>query len=217
MIRIALAVLAVLISASGAYAHPHVWVTVSGSVEVNANGAVKALHYRWTFDEAYSAFAIQGLDTDGDGKLTREELQPLAEVNAQSLNEYSYFTNPVRGEVALLNAFSDPVDFWLDWNGRQLTLNFTLPAGVPFEVRSAPIAIEVFDPSYFVSFEFAEGDAMPLAPGAPAGCQAHLERGDKPDQGLSARLAAIGADEDVPEQLLQQVNSYANAVIVKCG
>ncbi|MCB1476430.1 MAG: DUF1007 family protein [Rhodobiaceae bacterium] len=216
MIRFALAALAAMLFAGTASAHPHVWVTVSGSVEIDAQGAVKAVHYRWTFDEAYSAFAIQGLDTDADGKLTREELQPLAEVNAQSLNEYGYFTNPVRGDVSLLNAFNDPVDFWLDWNGQQLTLNFTLPAGDPFEVRSAPIAIEVFDPTYFVSFDFAEGDAMPLAPGAPAGCSARLERAGTPDRGLAARLAAIGADEDVPPQLLQQVNGYANAVIVKC-
>jgi len=217
MIRLILGIALLAASAVSAAAHPHVWVTVAGSVSVNGQGAVDAIHFRWTFDEAYSAYAIQGLDENGDGQLSREELQPLAEVNAQSLGEYGYFTNPVRSGTALVNAFVDPVDFWLAWDGRRLTLHFTLPAGEPIEARRQPIAVEVFDPSYYVSFDFAEGDAMPLAPGAPAGCRAELERSGPPDRGLSARLAEIGIDEEVPSELLAQVSGFVNAVIVRCG
>ena len=46
----------------------------------------------WTFDEFYTAMALQGLDTDGDGKYSAEELKPLAEVNVNSLKEFDYFT-----------------------------------------------------------------------------------------------------------------------------
>jgi hypothetical protein len=35
----------------------------------------------------------QGLDEDGGGTLTREELQPLAQVNVESLHKFGFFTH----------------------------------------------------------------------------------------------------------------------------
>jgi ABC-type uncharacterized transport system substrate-binding protein len=36
--------------------------------------------------------AVQGLDTNGDGVCSKEELKPLAEVNVTSLKDFDYFT-----------------------------------------------------------------------------------------------------------------------------
>lgn len=214
--RFFLSFLALLASFGPALAHPHVWVAVDGEVIMNGDGAVVGLRYRWTFDEAYSAYAIQGLDTNGDGALSRDELQPLAKVNAESLSEYDYFTNPVRGDMQMLNAFKSPSDYWLDWNGRQLTLNMTIATSSPIEVKSAPVAFETFDPSYYISFDYIAGETMTLADGAPGGCSARLERAATLDGGLSAQLSQYGNDEAVPAELLTQVSGLANAVIVSC-
>ena len=43
-------------------------------------GRLTAVRHVWRFDDGYSAFASQGLDTDGDGVLTIKELQPLADL-----------------------------------------------------------------------------------------------------------------------------------------
>ena len=54
----------------------------------------------------FSAFATQGLEQKTKGQFTREELQPLAKVNVESLKEYAYFTyakvNGKRQKDALL-------------------------------------------------------------------------------------------------------------------
>jgi ABC-type uncharacterized transport system substrate-binding protein len=42
-------------------AHPHVWVTVEATV-LHGQGGFVGLRYKWTFDEAYTATAIEGLD-----------------------------------------------------------------------------------------------------------------------------------------------------------
>ena len=55
----------------------------------------------WQFDEAFTAFAIQGLDADNDGKLSDDELAPLAKVNVDSLREYAFFTWLTAGEEDL--------------------------------------------------------------------------------------------------------------------
>ena len=104
-------VLGILAGAAAAQAHPHVWVTVRGEVVYGPSGAPTALRFAWTFDEAFSIFSAQGLDTNNDGKLSREELAPLAEVNVSSLKEFDYFTFGKSGEVKI--EFSEPVDYWL--------------------------------------------------------------------------------------------------------
>ena len=65
--------LAVAGGAPSARAHPHVWVTVETTV-VYENGSVTGLQHKWSFDDMYTAMAIQGLDANGDGTYSREEL-----------------------------------------------------------------------------------------------------------------------------------------------
>ena len=36
--------------------------------------------------------AVQGLDADNDGVYSKEELEPLAKINVESLKEFAYFT-----------------------------------------------------------------------------------------------------------------------------
>ena len=56
------------------------------------DGTVTGVRHAWTFDDMFSTFATQGLESKQKGVFTREELQPLAEVNVTSLKEYEYFS-----------------------------------------------------------------------------------------------------------------------------
>ena len=58
---------------------------------IEAN-AITAIQHVWRFDEAFSLYATEGLDIDGNGALSREELDALAKVNIESLAEYGFFT-----------------------------------------------------------------------------------------------------------------------------
>ena len=108
-----------------AQAHPHVWVTMKSEVVYGADGAATGIRHAWTFDDMFSTFATQGLESKEKGKFTREELAPLAEVNVTSLKEFDYFTRARQnGKNADLNA---PVDYYLVFADGLLTLNFTLP------------------------------------------------------------------------------------------
>jgi ABC-type uncharacterized transport system substrate-binding protein len=79
-------------------AHPHVWVAVRSEIILDADHQITGIRHAWTFDEFYSAMAVQGLDTNGDGVFSAEELKPLAEVNVKSLKDFDYFTfGPYRG------------------------------------------------------------------------------------------------------------------------
>ena len=85
--RLMLAALLAMIGFGGpALAHPHVWVVVKCEVEWTPDGRIGAIKHRWTFDEAYSSYAVQGLDANNDGVYSREELADLAKVNTGSLS-----------------------------------------------------------------------------------------------------------------------------------
>jgi ABC-type uncharacterized transport system substrate-binding protein len=95
-----------------AMAHPHVWVVVQTTV-VYEKGTVTALEQRWTFDELYSAMAVDGLDTNKDGTYDRSELAELVKVNLEGLKDFDYFTQAKLGEQKL--EFADPVDAYMDY------------------------------------------------------------------------------------------------------
>ncbi len=79
-----LAFLAWAASSCPSSAHPHVWVTVETEVDVGPKKEIIGFKHKWTFDEFYSEFAIQGLDTNNDGVYSEEELKPLAQTNVES-------------------------------------------------------------------------------------------------------------------------------------
>ena len=92
-------------------AHPHVWVTVETTVLFDG-GSISGLRHKWTFDELYSSMAIQDLDTNKDGRYSREELAELAKVNIDGLKEFQFFTHASLGGQRLV--LDEAKDYWLE-------------------------------------------------------------------------------------------------------
>jgi ABC-type uncharacterized transport system substrate-binding protein len=157
---------------SAASAHPHVWVSVKETV-LYKDGAITGLQEAWTFDEYYTAQAIEGLDKNGDGKYDRQELAELAQVNIDGLKEFDYFTYAKLGEKD--RKFKPPQDYWLDYSDKHiLTLHFTLPLEQPVLASASEFSFSVYDPSYYIAFDLDEHDPVKLGAGAPAGCSASV-------------------------------------------
>ncbi|BBO15300.1 DUF1007 family protein [Bradyrhizobium sp. TM102] len=159
------------LAAGTARAHPHVWITATSELLYAADGSITGVRHAWTFDDMFSAYAVQGLESKTKGAYTREELGPLAQTNVESLKEYAYFTF-ARAD-GKNERFQEPVDYFLDYKDTVLTLHFTLPLKNP--VKSKQLVLEVFDRSFFIDFQMAKESPVKLV-GAPAGCQMKLER-----------------------------------------
>jgi ABC-type uncharacterized transport system substrate-binding protein len=190
-----------------ARAHPHVWVTVTSQIIYDAKGAATAVRHSWQFDDMYSTFALEGLQPKTKGVFTREELAPLAKVNIESLKDSDFFTYAKAGGKDV--AVGDASDYWLEFNKDVLTLNFTLPFKAP--VHAKDLSVEVYDPTYFVDFGFAEKNAVALI-GAPAQCKASI---DKP----KATGAAPGQQlmSDAQAMALSNLGlGFASKITVKC-
>jgi ABC-type uncharacterized transport system substrate-binding protein len=197
----------VCLAAPAALAHPHVWVIMKSEVAYAPDGSVTGVRHAWTFDDMFSTFATQGLDQKTKGQFTREELAPLAEVNMTSLKEFEYFSyGKADGKMV---PFAEPKDYWLEYKDNVLTLHFTLPLSAP--VKAKAFSVEVYDPSYYVDFAFADGDAVKLA-GAPGACKLAVQ---KPGQAAAAQGQRLG------EAFFNNLSSnwgaqFANRMTVSC-
>ena len=197
-----------LVSGATALAHPHVWVTMKSEVVYSPNGIAIGVRHAWTFDDMFSTFAIQGLESKQKGVFTREELQPLAEVNVTSLKEYDFFTYAKAN--GRKTTFVEPKEYHLELKDSLLTLHFMLPFKEPMNTKS--LDLEVFDPGYFVDFQLAEKDPVALS-GAPAGCKLDLGKPQEMNIMMSQRLAEIPPDGKIPDTFGDQ---FANKIRVRC-
>ena len=167
-----------------AQAHPHVWVTVESTL-LYERGSFTGLHHKWTFDEFYSAMAVEGLDTNKDGKYDREELAELAKVNVTSLKDFGYFTFPKLAGQAV--KIADPTEYWLEYKDGILSLYFTAPFATPVLPEAKGFAFAVYDPSFFIAFDLAKTDhPVRLGEGAPKGCALKIGAPDRNTNDVSA-------------------------------
>lgn len=168
-----------------ASAHPHVFVVAKEQLLFAPDGRVTGVRAAWTFDDMYSSFAIQGLGPP-DTILTAEQLAPLAKTNVESLAEFGYFT-VVKAAGKAVEVLA-PVDYALtETPDKLVTLHFTLPFKEPASAGKA-LSVQVYDPTYFVSFDFDKKDPVALV-GAPAGCTSRVTQPQALDGGDSQKLS----------------------------
>lgn len=96
-----------------AVAHPHVFVEARTKLIFDDQGNASEVEHVFRFDDAFSAYAMQGFDANGDGVYSRDELAELAKVNVDSMAEFGYFTF---GDNSRIELDFDPVqdDYWLE-------------------------------------------------------------------------------------------------------
>jgi ABC-type uncharacterized transport system substrate-binding protein len=193
-------------------AHPHVWVDGAIALNVTA-GKLTSITNTWTFDAPFSVFATQGLDTDGDNKLSAAELKPLSQINMEALEPYHFFTYVKDAGTQV--EFAAPEHYGLKMGKKRLTLTFTLPLKQPVAF-AASTEIDVLDPEYFVAFSYP-GNAPVAVKGKVAGCTARYQLPHELDDDIMAQLAAIPAEEhDLPEALQGAAQGLAHQFPVEC-
>jgi ABC-type uncharacterized transport system substrate-binding protein len=192
--------------ASSAGAHPHVWITVETTVLYD-KGEFTGLQHKWTFDEFYTAMAIEGLDKNKDGIYDREELSELAKVNMDGLKEFGYFTYPMlAGQDVKLQ---EPKEYWLEHKDNALALHFTVLFAQPVSPKAKDFAFVVQDPQFFIAFVPAKTDPVKFSEGAPKSCKATIGN-PKTDNDDAERLAKAFAQLATPV-------SATKAVLIECA
>jgi ABC-type uncharacterized transport system substrate-binding protein len=197
----------------GVDAHPHVFVDARSELVFDAEGRLSAIRQIWRFDDAFTAFATEGLDLNADGVFSAEELEPLAKVNVESIAEFGYFTFLTM--AGRDQSFVPPTEYWVDLDEGLLTLFYTLTLATPTVVNGTA-TVQVYDPEFFIAFEFVQDGPFALID-PPDGCEAVY----MPPEQLSMEdlmlLGQIPPGQDLPSDLRPTTSFLANAITVTCA
>lgn len=203
-----------LASVVPAFAHPHIFIDARATVVFDNAGDVVAIRHHWTFDEAFSAWAIQGLDTNNDGITSPAELQPLAAENLKGLAAYDYYTATGEPDRPNLGFHALPAPH-LAYADDRLTLDFGLALDEPHRIADR-LELSIDDPEYYVAITFAGAAAVHLE-NAPAGCSATLNPPKDLPPALADRLYALGADVvKLPPDLAAAMRGMQGSIDVRC-
>jgi ABC-type uncharacterized transport system substrate-binding protein len=195
------------LGANTAQAHPHVWITASSELIYAPDGSISGVRHAWTFDDMFTTYALQGIETKTKGVYSREELASLAQTNVESLKEFGFFT--FAKADGKKEKFQEPVDYFLEYKDAALTLHFILPLKTP--VKPKQLAVEVFDPAFFIDFRYADKDPVRLV-GAPAGCEMKFQR---PNDGTT-NAQQLGEQNFTNGDNSNFGMMFANKIVVDC-
>ena len=203
-------IFASLVAAAPASAHPHVWVTIKTDIIFDKDGVATGVRHTWSFDDAFSVYATQGIAQKTKGTFSREELAPLAEENVTALKEYKYYTVARADGKRLREPFADGTDYWLDYKDEILTLHYTLPFKTP--VKAKDLIVEVYDPEFFTYLAFAEKEPAKLT-NAPANCSFTVAN---PGEGQFPSSQRLDRSFQASEANAGSGAKFASKVLVKC-
>ena len=180
--------------AGRASAHPHVFVTAAIEIRFDPTGKLIGVDESFTFDDMFSSFSTQGLDTDGDGRLSRAELAPLATTNITAMKAFGYYTYASHDKE--WREFEDPKDYWLEDKDGLLVLHFFLAARQPEPVHGQ-LFVDIRDPTIFVAFTMADQDPVRVT-GLPADCRLDPARTDPAAGPAQFNRTTISCGTDLP-------------------
>ena len=162
-----------LVAAAPAQAHPHVWIAMNSDVVFNGQGEIQGLNLVWTFDDAYTQMALDGLDSNGDGVYSQSEIEPLTKENMNSLKDYDYFTvMRLNGEKLALGPVTE---YGQIWSNDKLQLHFQVPLKVPVDPAKGEFVAKVYDPDFFIAIDYVKDQPVTVIGPMPQACQMALK------------------------------------------
>lgn len=196
-----------------ALAHPHILIDAKVAITFDDSGAVAGLLYDWTFDTAFSAWVIQGLDTNDDRETSPEELQELADENLAGLADFGFYT--YAGDIADPMVFTPMGDQRMVYADGRTTLSYSLSADTPYPAGGR-FELGVYDPEYYVAITVSDATDVTLV-NAPAGCAVVVEPPKEMSDELVQRLSALGTEvTELPPDLAAATRGTQGLIVVDC-
>ena len=184
-------------------------------VVLGPDNEITGFRHKWTFDEGYTSFAIDGLDTNGDGIYSEEELKPLAQTNIEALKEFEYFTFPFIGETKLPTEAAGGLPPGLQGQAFDAHLH-AAAREARLSRQDQGFQLRRLRPRHVCLAHVQRQEPVKIASAKPVACAAHV--GDRDTAKAKAKvkettLSQLGENIDPSSNLGYQ---YAERVTIQC-
>lgn len=197
--------------------HPHVFIEAAVRLIYDRDGRLSGAEVSWSYDEFYSLLILSdyGMDPDGDGQLTPEELALLQGFDADPDPTFDgrLFLTADDAPVAL----TPPAGFTAALDDGRLVSRHIRHLRDPLD-GAQPVDLRIYDPEFYVDF------TMPDAPRIEGrdDCSIATVSGDAKAKAAAYRKAvdAVLADDDQAQEDLVIVDIGAigaDQARISCG
>ena len=204
-------VAAFALPARPALAHPHVWIDLDTALVFDDRGRLTGLRVHWVFDEFYSLYMMEDLDTDGDGVAEADKLHGMAQSSTKNLAEYDYFTEVEMDGSRLAQGSVTEAEAAVQ-DGR-LVLTFTVPFAEPVAIDGKSLTYAVYDPTYYIEILHVKEDPVSFEGAAPSDCR-YVVLPPNPDAATVSFAASLDKTESGGDSL---GDAFAERMTVLCG
>jgi len=199
-------------------AHPHVWSDMRSQLIISDEGLVTGVRVQWTTDKAYARTALDGFTKNAEGNYSAEDMQKLTEENLSALEDYGYFIFfRFNNEKQKIGKAGEGQQIFNPKDGR-LTLNFSVPLETPLDPHKGKVTLKIYDPEFFIAFDYVGDKPLLISRPLPAGCSAELSPIPKDTKLEETRLMLSSKDKNwKPSDAEDFGGLFAQPVEVKCA
>ncbi len=197
-------------------AHPHVWSDMRSDIILDDQGRATAIHVEWIFDQGYTEAATEGMDADKDGIYTASELQPVVTEKIKALKEFRYFTAAKANGKDI--PYVDVTEYGQRINDQgRLSMTFVVPFAAPVDLTTAGFTYKIYDPDFFIAFDYIKGETVSAIGNLPKGCVINVGKLAFDDNIEQTRQQLADKPPDwQPEQPQDFGSLFAQPVSVSC-
>lgn len=198
---------ALWLAAPLAQAHPHIFVQTGLTLVADEAGRLVGIEVSWTYDDFYSLLLLEdmGLDPDGDGALTPDELARLDGFDLNWIEGYM-------GDL-YVTAGDAPVTL-----GRPEGRGTEVVAGQivtrhyrSFAPVTGPVTVKAYDPTFYTAYDLEGGVRV------PDGCTLSIRPADL-DRAYTLVEEALYKNPAMPDDAFPEVGeAFADVVEVTCS
>ncbi len=201
-----------------AHAHPHVFVEMATTIVLADDGKIRGVKLNWAFDDAYAQVALEGMDTNGDGTYSPEELSQLTKENLESIADYGYFTVMRQSNKKL--EIAGPGASTQTYTDNKLRLEYELLLKDPVDPKAGEFEVKVYDSEFYIAFDYSTTNPAQVEGNLQAGCAMELKPAASGQEIEAKRefLASKPVDwKPAPGEEEDFGAVFAQALVLKCG
>lgn len=191
-------------------AHPHVWIDLRVSFELDDRGQVTGLRQAWRFDPFYSLILIEELERGGPSDELEQRFDELALEVVNNLSDFDFFTH-IRAS-GKRQKLASVTEYNLLQIGRRIEFSFLLPFEQPIDPRQHTLRYQVYDPTYYIEILHASDQGIDQQKRLQI-CNLELKQ-PNPSSDLIAKALALDEDEVPEDPLLGE--HFAETVYLDC-